>query len=153
MLLLSANALFFTSCEDDKDTPPAPTVKITELGSGHDTPNDKTAYAGSNVHINAEINAEGLVQSIMVEIHQEEGEYSFNKEYTDSKYAGAKNPSFHEHIDIPEDAPEGAYHLHFTVTDKEGQTGSAEAELTVKPASEAPGHDDHDGHDDHGHEH
>lgn len=148
MLLLSANVLFFSSCEKE-DKPAAPTVKITELGSGHDNPNDKIAYAGSNAHIEAEITAEGLIESITLEVHQEGGNYKFNKVYTDSKYAGTKNANFHEHFDIPAEAPEGEYHLHLVVRDREGQTATAESELTIKVGSHDhdDDDDDHDGHD------
>lgn len=142
-LLLSANLLFFSSCEKD-DTPPAPTVKITELGSGHDNPNDKIAYAGTDAHIEAEITAEGLIETITVDVHQEGGSFKFNKVYTDSKYVGTKNSTFHEHLDIPAEAPAGEYHLHLVVKDQHGQTATAESELLIKPASEAPAHDDHD---------
>lgn len=147
MLLLSANVLFFSSCEDDNDKPLAPTVKITELGSGHDNPNDKIAYVGSDAHIEAEITAEGLIESITVEVHQEDGDYEFEKVYTDSKYVGVKNATFHEHLDIPSDAPEGEYHLHLVVRDQEGQTATAESELTIKAGSGENDDDDHDDHD------
>ena len=134
MLLLSANALFFSSCEKE-DTPSAPTVKIKELGSGHDNPNDNIAYAGSHAHIEAMITADGLIESITVEVHQENGNYKFNKVYTDAKYVGVKNVTFHEHLEIPAEAPEGEHHLHMVVRDRRGQTGMAEAELIIKPAS------------------
>jgi hypothetical protein len=131
MLLFSANALFFSSCEKE-GKPQAPTVKITELGSGHDNPNDKIAYAGSEAHIEAEITAEGLIRDITVEIHQEDGNYEFGETYTDAKYAGTRNATFHEHLDIPAEAPEGEYHLHLVVRDREGQTATAESELTIR---------------------
>jgi hypothetical protein len=150
MLLLSATTLFFSSCEDDNDKPSAPTVEITELGSGHDNPNDKIAYAGSDAHIEAEITAEGLIESITVEVHQEDGSFKFNEVYADAKYIGTKNATFHEHLDIPAEAPEGEYHLRLVVKDQHGQTGMDEAHLIIKPASENDG-DDHD--DDHGHDH
>lgn len=132
MLLLSANVLFFSSCEDDNDKPLAPTVKITELGSGHDNPNDKIAYAGSDAHIEAEIIAEGLIENITVEVHQEDGDFEFNKVFTDAK--GLKNTTFHKHLHIPAEAPEGEYHLHLVVRDQHGQSTKAESHLTIKAA-------------------
>lgn len=146
MLLLSTNVLFFSSCDDDNDKPLLPTVKITEVGSGHS--NDGIGYAGSDVHINAEIIAEGLIASITAEIHQEDGSFELHEVYTDAK--GFKNTTFHKHLDIPEEAPEGEYHLHLVVKDQQGQTGMDEAHLIIKPASEND-HDDHD--DDHNHTH
>lgn len=144
MLLLSTNTLFFSSCEDDNDKPLLPMVKITEVGSGHS--NDGIGYAGSDVHINAEIIAEGLIESITAEIHQEDGNFEFQEEYTDAK--GLKNTTFHKHLDIPEEAPEGEYHLHLVVKDQQGQTGMDEAHLIIKPAS-----DNEDDGDDHDHSH
>lgn len=143
MLLLSANVLFFSSCDDDNDKPLLPTVKISEVGSGHS--NDGIGYAGSDVHMNAEITAEGGIASITTEIHQEEGSFEFHEVYTDAK--GLKNTTFHKHLDIPEEAPAGEYHLHLIVKDQQGQTGMDEARLIIKPASE--NHHDADHHHTH----
>ena len=67
----------------------------------------------------------------LTEVGQENGSYEIEKNYATGKYIGVKNTEFHEHIDIPADAPLGAYHLHITVTDKEGQTATAKAHLEV----------------------
>jgi hypothetical protein len=131
MFLAGLSLLALSSCEKDDPTPAKPVVTITEIGS-HDSPEGKVA-AGDDLHLEAEIVAEGLIAKIVVEIHQEEGG-SFEIERTfgaDSKYAGLKNAEFHEHIDIPANAPLGEYHLHLTVTDMEGQTTTAEAELEI----------------------
>lgn len=136
ILLLNMSLLVFSSCssDDDDDNPAKPTVQILELGSGHDSPNDQTAYIGTDAHIEATILAEGLIKEIEVEIHQIDGTYEFGKVYTDSKYVGNKNATFHEHLDIPADAPAGKYHLHLVVVDQFGQTATAESELTLKEA-------------------
>ena len=52
---------------------------------------------------------------------------------------------FHEHIDIPAEAPLGEYHLHFTVTDQKGQTTLVEAHIDVIEFDEEHEHE-------HGHE-
>jgi hypothetical protein len=135
MFLAGLSMLALVSCKKDNDPAPAkPTVKITEIGS-HDSPDGKVA-AGADLHLEAEIAAEGLIAKIAVEIHQEEGgSFEIEKTFgTDSKYAELKNADFHEHIDIPAAAPLGEYHLHLTVTDKLGQTTTAEAELIVEAA-------------------
>jgi hypothetical protein len=133
MFLTGLSLLALTSCEKDetKETPAKPTVKITEVGS-HDAPDGKVA-AGDDLHLEAEIIAEGIIAEITVEIHQEEGgDFEIEQKFAaGSKYSGLKNADFHEHIDIPADAPVGEYHLHLTVTDREGQTATAEAELEV----------------------
>jgi hypothetical protein len=135
-LLLSMCLSVFISCsEDDEKDPPKPVIVIEELGSGHDSPNDKKAVAGSDLHLQAQIMAEGLIARIDVEIHQESGgNFEIEKSYTTGSYVNVKNTTLHEHIDIPEDTPVGKYHLHLTVTDKLGQTATAESELTISKA-------------------
>jgi len=110
-----------------EDTPAMPTVQLTEVG--HE--NSRTAMRGDDLHLEADILAEGLIKRIDIEIHNESGTYEIEKAYTDGKYIGVKNTEFHEHIDIPADAPLGEYHLHFTVTDQEGQTTMAETHLEI----------------------
>lgn len=114
----------FAACQKN---PSAPKIILTEVG--HE--NGGKAEQGDDLHLEADIVAEGLIQRIHVEIHQENGSYEIEKNYTTGKYIGVKNTEFHEHIDIPSDAPLGAYHLHFTVTDNEGQTATAKAHLEV----------------------
>lgn len=135
-LLLSA-----TSCNKEA-TPAKPTVTLTEVG--HD--NSKTAMRGDDMHLEADILAEGLIKRIDVEIHLEDGDFEIEKSYTEGKYVGVKNVEFHEHIDIPADAPLGEYHLHFTVTDQKGQTTTVETHVEVVEFDA-----DHD--HDHEHEH
>ena len=117
-------AVVFAAC---RKTPSAPKITLTEVG--HE--NSGKAEQGDDMHLEADILAEGLIKSIHVEIHQESGSYEIEKSYTSGKYIGVKNTEFHEHIDIPADAPLGKYHLHLTVTDNEGQTATAEAHVEV----------------------
>ncbi|MDR0729569.1 MAG: DUF4625 domain-containing protein [Prevotellaceae bacterium] len=135
MLLTNMGLIAVSACTDDDTMPAKPTVVITEAGS-HDRP-DGTVTAGEDLHLEAVITAEGLIDRIDVEIHQEEGgQFEIEKSYTEGAYIGVKNAEFHEHIDIPSSAPEGEYHLHLTVRDKKGQTATAEAELIVVAASD-----------------
>ncbi|MDR0698931.1 MAG: DUF4625 domain-containing protein [Tannerella sp.] len=131
LFLTSLNILVFSSCKKDEPLPEKPVITITEVGS-HDMP-EGIVKAGDELHLEAEIVAEGSIARIDVEIHQEEGgSFEIEKSYVDGKYIGVKNVEFHEHIDIPGEAPAGEYHLHLTVTDKEGQSTTAEAELTIE---------------------
>lgn len=130
-LLLNLCLLAFSSCssDDDDDNPAKPVINLTEVGSE----NSKIGVAGNDLHLEGSIIADGLIKQIDIEIHQESGgNYTIEKSYTDGKYIGVKNADFHEHIDIPADAPAGDYHLHFTVTDQSGQTTTAESELTIE---------------------
>ncbi|MCR5394912.1 MAG: DUF4625 domain-containing protein [Bacteroidales bacterium] len=130
--LISILSLGFVACNnDDDDKAAAPVITLTEVG--HD--NAKQAHPGYDLHLEADVVAEGLIARIDVEIHQEEGgSFEIEQSYTDGTYIGVRNTEFHEHIEIPADAPLGEYHLHFTVTDKEGQQTTAESELTLVEA-------------------
>ena len=134
VLLLASLA---ASCKKD-DSVAKPVITFTEVG--HD--NSKHAMRGDDMHLEAEILAEGLIKRIDVEIHKEDGSYEIEKSYTEGKYIGVKNVEFHEHIDIPAEAPLGEYHLHFTVTDKKGQTTLAETHIEVVEFDEHEHHDE-----------
>ncbi|MCR5519168.1 MAG: DUF4625 domain-containing protein [Bacteroidales bacterium] len=141
-IILSLSAIIvFTllaiSCKKD-DEAAKPEITLTEVG--HE--NSKTAMRGDDMHLEADIVAEGLVKRIDVEFHKEDGSYEIEKAYTEGKYIGVKNTEFHEHIDIPEEAPLGEYHLHFSVTDQEGQTTTVEAHVQVVEYDEHEHHDE-----------
>jgi len=123
---------FLSSCKKDNEEIPAlakPQISALEIGSG----NNKNVQAGSDLHLEGDILAEALIAKIEIEVHQEGGgQYKFTKAYTDGKYIGVKNATFHEHIDVPADAPAGAYHFQFTVTDKAGNTTTIESPLTIQ---------------------
>lgn len=131
IFLLNMSLITFSSCsnDDDDNNPAKPVINLTEIGSE----NSKKGVAGSDLHLEGSIIADGLIKQIDVEIHQENGgSFKIEKSYKDGKYIGVKNADFHEHLDIPADAPAGDYHLHFTVTDQFGQTTTVESELTIE---------------------
>lgn len=131
-----AAGLIFTSCQ--KEETPKPEIISFELGHN----NSKTGYIGSNLHIDAEIEAPGRIDRIKVEIHfegahdeksafagkDEEG-WEFDSVYTE--FSGLKNTVFHKDIPIPEHAEEGDYHFHFSVIDMEGNQTSIDEELEI----------------------
>jgi len=139
MSIMVALTLGFIAC-DDEETTAKPVITLTEVG--HE--NSLQAHPGYDMHLEADITAEGLIQRIDLEIHQEgNGSYELEKSYTQGKYIGIKNTEFHEHIDIPADAPLGKYHLHFTVTDALGQQTTAESPLTLVEGEEEEDEEDH----------
>ena len=152
MLLTVFTAVCLTACgsdENDDVVVAAPVISNVEVGSDHDNANNHQAVRGDDMHIEAAILAEGLTSRIDIEMHQEEGaSYKIEKSYTSGKYIGVRNTVFHEHIDIPEDAPTGVYHIHFTVTDQLGQQTTSEVENVI--VAEDDGTVDED--DDHNHE-
>jgi hypothetical protein len=116
-----------TSCEKEKEVA-KPVISGLELGIG----NSHLAYIGSDVHIQAEIEAEGLINLVTVEIHAEDGSGNEIEAEFDYSAQTLKNTTFHKHVDIPGEFPAGDYHFHLTVTDKEGNSTSVEEELTLE---------------------
>ena len=59
--------LFLNSCSSDDDgvsDASAPVITNFEFGEGSDHSTEPFAYKGSDLHLEAEINAEGIVRSI-----------------------------------------------------------------------------------------
>lgn len=128
LVLAFATITLLAACNKEEETA-APVVTLTEVG--HD--NTHRATAGDDMHLEADIVAEGVINAIHVELHLEEGgDYEIEKSYTEGKYIGVKNTEFHEHIDIPAEAPAGEYHLHFTVTDRQGRQTAATAHVNIE---------------------
>lgn len=136
--ILTLTALFLASCETD---PAKPKITISELGYD----NSKTVNAGNDLHIEGDIVAEGKIDKIMLKIHPE-GEHKstllntvhheWEVDTTYTKFAGLKNSSFHEHVEVPLDAETGHYHLHLNVIDMEGNSSEFEAEIEVLEPTE-----------------
>lgn len=132
-LLVAALTVSITSCKKHERLPAKPTVTLKEVGKD----NSKQALIGKDMHLEADIVAEGTVKKIVVEIHQEKGGTGkLEKTCTDGKYIGVKNCEFHEHIHIPATFAAGEYHLHFTVIDAKGQSATVGAEFSVKTPAE-----------------
>ncbi|MBD8488238.1 DUF4625 domain-containing protein [Echinicola sp. CAU 1574] len=138
VFLISLLGMALFSCQDDEDqTFDAPVISSFEFGEGGSHSTDGTAYRGSDLHMEAEILAQATVASITVSIHghdievgEGETEWDFSETFTDEKYM-VKNPTFHEHIDIPATAPAGEYHVVLEVTDAVGNTTEVEGHLEV----------------------
>lgn len=117
---------FVSSCK--KDEVADPTISLEELGEG----NSKTATIGDELHIDAEIEAEGVIKMIEVELHAEDGSGNEVEETFDYSDQDLKNTDFHDHIEIPSTFSAGEYHFHMTVTDKEGSTASVEDDVDIQ---------------------
>lgn len=134
MLVTVSAIAIFASCKKDEEVKAPEFVKF-ELGYD----NSGTAIAGEDLHIDAEIFAEGKISNVIVTIHPEGEhglksiktiEWEVDTTYT-TGYSGVLNIDFHEHIDIPADAETGHYHFHIKVTDMEGKRTEKEAELEI----------------------
>ena len=131
MLLL---AVFVVSCNQ---TGAAPEIDFHELGFN----NSKTAEAGDELHMDAEIVAENKIDRVEVELHPEgehmksvsfsisSEEFEFDSVYTE--FSGLLNAEFHKHIEIPAEAELGDYHFHFAVIDMEGYQTVFEDEVEI----------------------
>lgn len=126
LALIFGSIALFTACSDD-DPIPAPTISNLEVGDS----NNRKATIGGELHLDAEIIAEGKIDKIKVDLHPESvsGD-DIEAEYTG--YAGQKNADFHEDLAIPATAPAGEYHLDITVIDQEGNSTSAEADVIIE---------------------
>lgn len=121
-------AVTFTACKKDNEIDPnAPEINGFELG----TNNSKTGHPGNDLHIEAQIVAQGNIASVELEIHPKSGTgWTVNTTFTEG-FSGQKNAEFHEHIDIPADAVLGDYHVHLKVTDQNGRETVVESDLKL----------------------
>lgn len=122
-------SLFMLASCNNNDEVSKPVVSAFELGLD----NSKTGYLADDLHVEAEVEAEGEISTIEVEIHPEGEEKSASWEYDSvyTEFSGLKNTSFHKHIDIPAEVETGDYHFHFIVTDMEGNQTLVEEDLVI----------------------
>lgn len=140
--LLAFTAIFgllLNSCSSDDDGAvlDAPTISNFEYGEGSDHSTEQVAYKGSDIHLEAEINAEAVVSSITLSIHshdltlgEDEVEWDFEQVFTDANYL-VINPTFHEHVDVPTNIPSGEYHVELTVVDENGNSTEIEGHIEI----------------------
>ena len=135
-----------TSCDKDEDKEEqtvlaAPTISNLEVGID----DSHEAHIGHDLHLEADIVAEGKIDVIEVELHAEDGDDEVHVVYTE--FAGLKNTTFHEHVELSDTTmAEGDYHMHFIVKDQQGKTTEVDADVHLEHGD---GHD----HDDHDHDH
>ncbi|WP_230080299.1 DUF4625 domain-containing protein [Winogradskyella marina] len=98
---------------------------------------DTEAVRGTDFHAEFVINALNGIHNITVDIHAHDlpvgaGEVEWDEEIVFSEgYHGLTEVEFHEHIDVPVTAPEGEYHMVFTVEDEDGNTKEHHAHIDV----------------------
>ncbi len=136
--LLSASAMLILNSCDNEETVSKPEITLIELGYE----NTKTAMQGMDLHIEAEVIAEGKIKTIQVIVHPEGehlkkgsmgsfvfDEWEFDSVYTE--FSGLKNTTFHKHASVPVTAEIGHYHFDFIVTDMEGNQSSVDDEVEI----------------------
>ncbi|APY12717.1 protein containing PKD domain-containing protein [Seonamhaeicola sp. S2-3] len=139
LTIIAFLGVFLNSCSSDDDggSLNAPVISDFEYGEGSSHSTDQVAYKGSDIHIEADINAEAVVSSITLSIHAHdltpsdgEEDWDFEQVFTDEKYL-VINPTFHEHIDVPTDIPAGEYHIELLVTDELGNSTEVDGHIQI----------------------
>jgi hypothetical protein len=128
LIITAIILVFFTfiACNKNEIEIAKPVIVMNELGYN----NTSEAFIGNDLHIEAEIVAEGKIKNILIEIHPEfVGNWEFDTIFTE--FSGLKNTTFHKHVEIPSSADTGDYHFHFVVTDMEGQQTVFEADIHI----------------------
>lgn len=127
-LMITALFVFtFSSCNNDEVEAEAPTISNTEFGHN----NNKTAYVGADLHVEAVIKAPGKIDNIRVEIHPKSGIGWKYDEVFKEGFEGLLNATFHKHPPISATATPGEYHLHLIVTDKNGKQTAVEEHIEI----------------------
>lgn len=126
--MLTATAFLSCSKEEAQKVVEKPTVLLKEVG----TKNSRVAYAGQDLHLDAEVIASEKIAHIKLQITRAETNYGwdFIKTYTEG-YAGLKNAEFHEHVDVPDDARPGIYTVLLIATDERGEKSQDKVDFEV----------------------
>lgn len=136
MLLLGLFSFVVSSCDDDDENKASvakPVAALAEVGEE----NSKVATAGKDLHLEGDLEAEGLIGRIDLKIQSADGKVVvLEKSWADGKYVGVRNTTFHEHVDIPAATAAGDYVLTFTVTDKVGQSTVFTSDLKIEVSVE-----------------
>ncbi|NJB83599.1 DUF4625 domain-containing protein [Wenyingzhuangia aestuarii] len=150
LAIIAFLALTFQSCNKDDDSIElvGPVISSFEYGEGHhdeggdpdheEKETEAYAFIGSDMHLEAAIISDVKIASISLSIHSHEAvpgdgeeEWDFEKVFKDEKYL-VLNPGFHEHIDIPDTAPAGEYHVELVVTDENGNKAEVEGHILIE---------------------
>ncbi len=96
----------------------------TDTGIVIDDLNVDDVARGGMIHVDAHIDVPNEVDYILINIHghglnPSDGEIRWEYDDTIDSYTGT-HLHFHEHIDVPENAAIGEYHLSITVVDRQG---------------------------------
>lgn len=126
-LSLFAIILLFISCNNnDNSKNSIPEIHTLEVGVS----NNLLGYVGSDLHIEAEILADALIQTVEIKIFKENGNWDLYLIY--DEFTNQRNAYFHKHIDIPSGTEIGDYHFLFIVKDQEGNKTQQEVVIEIK---------------------
>lgn len=129
MALLSVFTMALTSCDNDDDPTTNGNIEFKDMEFGHD--NEKVGTIGDDLHLECKITSSSKITGINVTLVKDANN-NVEKSYTNNKYIGVKNTTFHEHLDLPETLTEGEYECTITVTNAEGAVKSIKEKITLK---------------------
>lgn len=127
MALFMIVTLSFTACNNDDDEKlPAPVISLSEANIEEDI-----------LCVQADVIAKGRTAAIQLTIADKSGNVKVNYPVTDSKYIGVLNiDGFHVHVDIDGKNVEEGDVLKMSVTDGQGQTTTAQKDITAEEEDE-----------------
>ena len=127
MALFMIVTLSFTACNNDDDEKlPAPVISLSEANIEEDI-----------LCVQADVIAKGRTAAIQLTIADKSGNVKVNYPVTDSKYIGVLNiDGFHVHVDIDGKNVEEGDVLKMSVTDAQGQTTTAQKDITAEEEDE-----------------
>jgi len=135
LALLAIVTITFTACSNDDDEKlPAPQIEL-----------DEANIEGDILCVQADVVAKGRTAAIQLTVVGTDGNVKVNNPVTDSKYIGVLNiDGFHFHVDIKDKNVNEGDVLKMTVIDAEGQSVTAQKNITAEEEDE----DEHHHHDD-----
>ena len=127
MALFTVLTICFTACSnDDDDKLPAPQITLNEAN-----------IEGDILCVQADVIAKGRTSAILLTITGKDGSTKVTYPVTDNKYIGVLNiDGFHVHVDINGKNVEEGDLLKMTVTDAEGQSVTAQKDITAEEEDE-----------------
>ena len=127
MALITVFTLSSIACgNDDDDKQPAPQVTLHEAN-----------IEGGILCVQADVVARGRTAAILLTVAGTNGSVKVTYPVTDSKYIGVLNiDGFHVHVDIDGKNVEEGDVLKMSVTDGQGQTTTAQKDITAEEEDE-----------------
>ena len=134
-------ALGLTSCSDDDSSDgldnQAPVVTI------HEPTTDEAVAVGGEVHLDVELEDDVELASYKIEVHNDFDGHDHDRPFgveqtipwslsqTQELEPGQTTYNIHEHLEVPANAAEGAYHLGIIALDQAGNQTEAYVEIIV----------------------
>ncbi|MDO4224818.1 MAG: DUF4625 domain-containing protein [Bergeyella zoohelcum] len=131
-------SLAIISCNRNEEemamTTTPPTITNIEIGEE----NTRKAHPGDELHIEAEVKAEGMIKSLELQITPKKSGSGWVIVERFADAVGKQDYDIHQHYDIPVNAKVGEYDVIITITDLKGQKTTYEAVLTIENNPELP---------------